>query len=665
MWRSTTALVALWACMVLHAEDGKPFDAAAAFGARPSTHALSLSPDGNRVAYISPLQGQGAALYTVALEKGATARTVLTADGNPFRIDDCGWVSNDRLACVLYAVTHDANVGFMPLTRIVAVNADGEDFKLLSTQANDYTWGYLLQGGQIIDWLPDEDGAVLMTRMYLPDAHLGSREGSTDEGLGVDRIDTRTLKVSHIEPANPSAIEYLTDGRGVVRILGTEARTGDGRETGVVKFSYRASDSRSWRPLSSYNTTDRSGFYPVAVDHDLNVAYGFKKLDGRSALYSIALDGSLREQLVFSRPDVDVDGLIRLGRRQRVVGVSYATEARVASYFDPKTASLMKALSQALPPDQAQSISGASLDEGKLSIFSSSDVDPGVYYIFDRKSHNLTTFLVARAQLEGIKLAKVAPVTYTASDGTSIPAYLTLPPGREQAKGLPAIVLPHGGPSARDEGGFDWLSQYYASQGYAVLQPNFRGSNDYGDAWFQDNGFRSWSIAIGDVLAAGRWLVNEGIADPDKLAIVGWSYGGYAALQAAVVDPNVFKAIVAIAPVTDLAALKEEHRNWSDFSLVSNFVGQGPHLSEGSPLEHADKIKSPVLLFHGALDVNVSINESKRMAARLNATGNKCELITWEKLDHQLDDSEARAQMLRSSEAFLRKSFGDTAKTGT
>jgi dipeptidyl aminopeptidase/acylaminoacyl peptidase len=305
------------------------------------------------------------------------------------------------------------------------------------------------------------------------------------------------------------------------------------------------------------------------------------------------------------------------------------------------------------------------LDEGKLSIFSSSDVDPGVYYIFDRKSHNLTTFLVARAQLEGIKLAKVAPVTYTASDGTSIPAYLTLPPGREQAKRLPAIVLPHGGPSARDEGEFDWLPQYYASQGYAVLQPNFRGSSGYGDAWFQDNGFRSWSIAIGDVLAAGRWLVNEGIADPDKLAIVGWSYGGYAALQAAVVDPNVFKAIVAIAPVTDLAALKEEHRNWSDFSLVSNFVGQGPHLSEGSPLEHADKIKSPVLLFHGALDVNVSINESKRMAARLNATGNKCELITWEKLDHQLDDSEARAQMLRSSEAFLRKSFGDTAKTGT
>ena len=231
MWRDTTAFVALCACMVLHAEDSKPFDAAAAFGARPSTNALSLSPDGNRVAYISPLQGQGAALYTVSLEKGATARAVLTADGNPFRIDDCGWVSNDRLACVLYAVTYDPRIGFMPLTRIVAVDADGKDFKLLSTQANEYTQGYLLQGGQIIDWLPDEDGAVLMTRMYLPDAHLGSREGSTKEGLGVDRIDTRTLKVSHVEPANPSAIEYLTDGRGAVRLLATEASTGDGRET--------------------------------------------------------------------------------------------------------------------------------------------------------------------------------------------------------------------------------------------------------------------------------------------------------------------------------------------------------------------------------------------------------------------------------------------------
>jgi dipeptidyl aminopeptidase/acylaminoacyl peptidase len=153
-------------------------------------------------------------------------------------------------------------------------------------------------------------------------------------------------------------------------------------------------------------------------------------------------------------------------------------------------------------------------------------------------------------------------------------------------------------------------------------------------------------------------LVSEGIADPSKLAIVGWSYGGYAALQSAIVDPSMFKAVVAIAPVTDLAALKEDHRRWSDFELVSEFVGSGPQMHEGSPAEHADKIKAPVLLFHGAHDHNVSIEQSRRMAERLTAAGGKCELVTWEDLDHQLRDSKAREQMLRKSDEFIRRAFG-------
>jgi dipeptidyl aminopeptidase/acylaminoacyl peptidase len=159
------------------------------------------------------------------------------------------------------------------------------------------------------------------------------------------------------------------------------------------------------------------------------------------------------------------------------------------------------------------------------------------------------------------------------------------------------------------------------------------------------------------VLDGGRWLVHEG-ADPSKLAIVGWSYGGYAALQSAIVDPTVFKGVVAIAPVTDLPALKEEHRNWSDFELVSTLIGEGPHIHDGSPIEHADKIKVPVLLFHGGRDANVSIEQSKRMAAHLKAAGAKCELVTWDELDHQLEDSSARAQMLRKSDQFLRQALG-------
>jgi dipeptidyl aminopeptidase/acylaminoacyl peptidase len=218
--------------------------------------------------------------------------------------------------------------------------------------------------------------------------------------------------------------------------------------------------------------------------------------------------------------------------------------------------------------------------------------------------------------------------------------------------------MPHGGPSARDYWGFDWLSQFYASRGYAVLQPNFRGSTGYGDEFFKQNGFRSWPTAIGDVLDAGKWLVAQGIASADKLAVVGWSYGGYAALQSAVVDPGLFKAVIAVAPVTDLPELKEEHRQWSDFLVVSRQIGEGPHVREGSPALNAAKIKVPVLLFHGELDRNVLIRQSREMNDHLASAGVPHELVTWPDLDHQLEDSAVRAEMLRKSDAFLRKTMG-------
>jgi len=159
-------------------------------------------------------------------------------------------------------------------------------------------------------------------------------------------------------------------------------------------------------------------------------------------------------------------------------------------------------------------------------------------------------------------------------------------------------------------------------------------------------------------LDAGRWLAHEGIADSNKLAIVGWSYGGYAALQSQVMDSSVFKAVVAIAPVTDLQALKEERYHWSNYNLASEYIGDGKQMHEGSPIEHVDKIKVPVLLFHGDFDRNVNVNQSKRMAARLTAAGGKCEFVEYPDLDHQLEDSAARADMLRKSDEFLRKALG-------
>jgi dipeptidyl aminopeptidase/acylaminoacyl peptidase len=478
------------------------------------------------------------------------------------------------------------------------------------------------------------------------------------EGYGVDRVDTMDLSSKTVEPPKANASNYISDGRGIVRIMSTVGVTGStGYENGKISYLYRTKASRDWKPLADYNQLTDQGFFPVAVDPDLDVAYGFKVgAGGRRELYSIALDGSKRETLVFAHPQVDVDSVIRIGRARRVVGATYATERREAVYFDPALAALGRSLSKAMSGLPLIRFVDSSSDESKLLLWAGSDTDPGRYYLFDKATKHLNELMLARPQLENAQLAPMKAVTYKAADGTQVPAYLTLPVGGT-GKNLPAIVMPHGGPSSRDEWGFDWLAQYYASRGFAVLQPNYRGSAGYGDAWYQKNGFQSWRTAIADVDDAGRWLVSEGIAAPDKLAIVGWSYGGYAALQSAATDPGLFKAVIAIAPVTDLAALVADSEGWTNYRIVRDFVGTGPHVREGSPAQNAERIKVPVLLFHGDLDLNVAIHQSRLMQDRLQAAGARSELVVYPGLDHQLDDSTARADMLRRSEAFLRNAL--------
>ncbi len=627
---------------------------AALFGMREDIEQMSLSPDGGKVAFIAPAAGQGSYLVVRGVEEGAVAKVVARASGNPDMLGRCGWVSNIRLVCSIYGVV-DIEGRKVNFSRLLAVDADGGNVRQLGTRQTSKSRGVQLSDGEVIDWLPGEEGAVLMARTYLPNDATGTRIGSAIEGYGVDRVDTMTLAAKSIEGVRSDAEEYISDGHGTIRIMGmTDVAGSTGMMTGVTHYMYRRNGSRGWEKLSDYDSRTGQGFNPYAVDRELNIAYGLMKLDGRDALYSMALDGSGKQTLIFSNPKVDVSGLSRVGRRRRVIGATYSTEVSEVVYFDPAMAALAKTLGRALPKAPLLRLIDSSIDERKLLIFAGSDQDAGYYYLLNRDTRDLHIFLPARGALEGTSLGEMKAVTYAAADGTLIPAYLTLPPGKENAKGLPAIVMPHGGPSARDEWGFDWLSQFYAHQGFAVLQPQFRGSAGYGDAWYQKNGFRSWKTAIGDVADAGRWLVAQGIADPAKLGIVGWSYGGYAALQSAVIAPDLFKAVVAIAPVTDLAMLKAESLNWTDNRLVRDFIGTGPEVREASPSQNAAKIKAPVLLFHGTLDANVGYAQSTVMESRIRGAGGKVQLVTFPDLDHQLRDSGARKRLLEESEAFLR-----------
>jgi dipeptidyl aminopeptidase/acylaminoacyl peptidase len=299
----------------------------------------------------------------------------------------------------------------------------------------------------------------------------------------------------------------------------------------------------------------------------------------------------------------------------------------------------------------------ASRDARKLLLLAASDSDPGRYYLFDRDKKTLAPAMIARPELENRALGTVKAVTIAGDGGVSIPGYLTVPAGKE-AKGLPLVVMPHGGPAARDSWRFDWLAQFLAARGYAVLQPQFRGSAGYGDDWLNKNGFRNWRTAIGDINASARWAAAQGIANPNKVAILGWSYGGYAALQSAAVDPSLYKSIVAIAPVTDLQLFKEEFNFYSNSDFVRYEIGNGTNVTEGSPLRRAAAIQAPVLLVHGTMDGNVRYEQSAKMDAALRGAGKQSELLTFDGLDHQLDDSDARAQMLTKIGELLERTIG-------
>ncbi|MBB4837163.1 dipeptidyl aminopeptidase/acylaminoacyl peptidase [Sphingomonas kyeonggiensis] len=632
------------------------------FGAREFIQQISLSPDGTQVAMLQPVSGRGDALMVANLETGES-KMVLNSSGDPDQITSCRWASTTRLVCNIYMIGKlDKKLAF---TRMVSLNADGSDLKLLSQRDSATALDIIQSGGDIIDWGPDgSNGSVLMTREFVPEYSTGSHVANAREGLAVELVDATTLKRKLVESPRGGANEYISDGHGNVRIIGFAQARNEGMLTGNYSYQYRTAGDRDWKKLGdlvSDGGGGYSGFNPYAVDRDANVVYGFDDKDGRSALYSIALDGSLTRKLVFAHPEVDVDGLVRIGRQRRVVGVSYATDKRTTEFFDPELQKLRNALGRALPGKPLVTFIDASADEKKLLLFAGGDTDPGTYYLYDKTSKQLGEVMPLRPPLAETKLASVKPVTFPAADGTQIPGYLTLPVGSD-GKNLPAIVMPHGGPGSRDEWGFDWLAQFYAARGFAVLQPNFRGSTGYGDGWFQKNGFQSWRTAIGDVNDGGRWLEKQGIAAPGKLAIVGWSYGGYAALQSPALDPDLFKAIVAIAPVTDLETLRNEAQGFTSYNIVSKFIGSGPHVKEGSPAQNVQKIKAPVLMFHGDQDLNVGIGESRMMASRLRGAGKPVELVEFKGLDHQLDDDKARTQMLDKSDAFLRAALGLAAK---
>jgi dipeptidyl aminopeptidase/acylaminoacyl peptidase len=626
-------------------------DLAARFAARPAATSVVLSPLGDKVAYIGAYKTGGKAVFVADLTTG-DSHPMLAGSTLEMRPYHCGFKTETRLVCTVYGVA-GFGAGNGGYTRVIAVDIDGKNIKMLSQRPGvktEATFG----GGEIRNWLPDDPDHILMQVDVGYTETVGSLIKAPEEGVGAAIVDVRSGTQRLVEKSSAKVAEVFADGAGNIRLRATVAADPDGLVRDRFAYSVRAKGSRDWRGLLRTTISDDRATEFAGFDESGDHLYQLASLDGRKALFAVATDGSGTRTLVYSRDDVDVDGVARIGKYDRPVGATYATERGLVHYFDPELAKLSASLAKALPGHPAVSIVDESWDGTRKLIFADGNTAPGHYYLYDATTRKLGPLMAVYPGLDGVAIGVQKAVTYAARDGTKIPGFLTLPPGRTDARGLPGIVMPHGGPSSRDSAGFEWLPQFFAAQGYAVLQPNYRGSSGYGDAFAATNAYQSWPLAIGDVNDGGRWLIAQGV-DPKKLAIVGWSYGGYAALQANVVDPALYRATIAIAPVTDLELLRTEAQRNGSFKIRDAEIGNGPHVFAGSPARHAGAFVAPVLMFHGDKDLNVEIEQSRFMASQLRGAGKKVELVEFKNLDHQLDDSAVRAQMLAKSAAFLKE----------
>jgi dipeptidyl aminopeptidase/acylaminoacyl peptidase len=281
-----------------------------------------------------------------------------------------------------------------------------------------------------------------------------------------------------------------------------------------------------------------------------------------------------------------------------------------------------------------------------------SDISVPQYYLLDLKEQKLVGLASEYPNLENAVLSPMEKVEYEARDGLKIPAYLTIPVNSKKEK-LPIVVYPHGGPWAHDEWGFDNYVQFFASRGYAVFQPQFRGSTGFGTA-FEEAGYGQWGMKIQDDITDGvRWLIDEGVADPERIAIVGASFGGYAAAMGAAKTPDLYKCIVSINGVLDLKSFHDNGRNYYFDSINRKMWNNWEDVENTSPYHLAENIQAPMLLIAGERDTVVPTAHSKKMHKRLKKLKKTSQYIELENGEHWRTNEENEIVLLKTLEAFL------------
>lgn len=637
-------LAGLGACLASHATTPPSIED---FAARSSIEGVAISPDGRYLAMIEPRSGRASVVVVDRQAAGQPAPNAIFAEPEHYRMTWCHWATNTRFLCgfqgsVKGPLTYN-------VTRLAAADADGRNIRVL-IQNEDAAQGQFQD--RIISWNPGPADTVLI------EADEGRDEKMLGPGARVyGNVGTHALPAVFELNVVTGALRLRQHARDPIRHwiadLHGEVRLGWGFSGTVQSYFARLSGDSDWRRLSKFEVFSRENhFEPIAISgEDANKAYAFGAYEGRRALWLIDLTDKEDPVLVFSHPVVDVQGPI-LGRDGHLVGVRYDPNYPMTYFTDERMKSIDTSL-KALEPGKFVVVTGSSRDEKVLVARAYSNSEASQFLIFDTANGSVLRFPRAYPDRDPALSGSMRSMTYPARDGTPIPAYLSAPPGVPNTH-LPLIVMPHGGPIARDTWNYFFLREFLVSRGYAVLQMNFRGSSGYGDDWFYA-AHQDWGgLTYDDVVDGARWAIQQNIADPRRMCIVGWSFGGYLALLGAQRNPDLFRCSVDIAGVSDLSLLIDERYQSINGQTVRRQIGtDAEKLKRNSPRLHAADFSVPLLMLHGDADAQVPIAQSTAMDDALKRAQKPHRFVMVPDADHPFSDEKHRAVLLHEIEPFL------------
>jgi dipeptidyl aminopeptidase/acylaminoacyl peptidase len=595
------------------------------FFRKPEKSSYQISPDGKYFSFMAPYERR-MNVFVQGIEQDSAVRLTSETERD---IAGYFWANNNRLL-FLKDTGGDENY------QLYGVDTDGENLKALTAFEGVRT--------TIIDDLPDIDAEVIVG--------LNKRNQEVFDPYRLN-VETGELVMLAENPGNIQG--WMTDHDGKLRVA---LAIVDGVNTSLL---YREKETDPFKTVLT--TSFKEELSPMFFTFDNQRLYALSNL-GRDKSAFVEFDPEEGKELsvLYEHPVYDISGASFSRKDKKLQTTSYISQQRRERYFfDEEMKVVFDKLFAQLPVVEL-GISDMNKDENLYIVRTYTDKSRGAYYLYDVTKDILTKIADISPWLDESRMATMNSVEYTSRDGLRVEAYLTLPEGYtpETAKNLPVVINPHGGPWARDTWGFNPEIQFLANRGYAVFQMNYRGSTGFGKAFWEAS-FKQWGKTMQDDITDGvNWLIEKGIADPEKIAVYGGSYGGYATLAGLTFTPDLYACGVDYVGVSNLFTfMNTVPPYWKPlldmmYEMVGDPVADSTLLAEASPVLHADQIKVPLFIAQGANDPRVNKAESDQMVEVLKARGIDVQYMVKDNEGHGFHNEENQFDFYRAMETFLK-----------